>query len=934
MTISLRWTASLLAATMLHGIAGANEEPVYAPPPAWVENPDKPLPAGKPPRGKVVLLNEVQSRIDAGKLEIFSDAAYYAASAEMLGQLGTLSLAWQPDRQDLVVHRMQILRDGVPIDLLANGKRLTILRREQSLEQNSLDGMLTATLPVEGLQVGDIVRFAISHVQTNPTLPMHGEIEQYLPTAEQQVAPASYRVIWPQSLPVKWRARGEKVEVREAETNGMREVRITIPVAKQSEKPDDAPARYGTPPSVQFSSIAGWGDLSHLHAPAYSTDGAIAPNSPLATERDRIARSSTDPLLRMTAALQLVQREVRYLYNGLGTGNYDPQTPADTWQLRSGDCKAKTKLLLALLRDLGIGAEAVLVHSALGDTLPERLPALGVFNHVIVRARIGDRDYWLDGTTSGANADNIVDVPPFRFGLPLIADGGDLVALPERAPSEGALAVELTYDQSYGIVYPPLVGVRVAIRGDAAAMVKTMQGQASDEQLEELVGSVVAPISGEGRLITYKIDTDTDGIVTISAQTLGNMFWDRSEGAPVHLLGGPLAAFTFSPDRSRAAWKDIPVRRDAAHYQVVRNFKLPGGGGDFEIDGASDLDIEVGGMRLARTTACADGIISLRETQSAAAGEIGPAALPAARSNAALVGERPIRFKAKPGYRSRWQEILATRDSKALTPLLAAYQALIDKDPEDAGNFVNRAGFYRGIFRDDLALADYDRALAIEDDAETRSYRASTLQRLNRSEEALADLEAALLEKPGDSGLLTEKAETLRRMGRYDDAVALVDEKIGQGGKERIEWLALKAEIIGYSGAADQALTIADEAVTLEPDNPDALNIRCWMKALLNRDNETALADCNRAASLADDPTDILDSRALVHYRAGRLADALADYDSVLLRNPGHSYSLFMRALIYQQQGRKTDAQRDLAGARMLNPWLDRDFATWGLKLR
>lgn len=923
----------LFAASMLGGAARANEEPVYAPPPAWVENAEKTLPAGKPARGKLLLLNEVEARIDAGKLEVFSDTAYHVASAELLGQLGTLNLQWQPDRQDLIIHRLQIVRDGNAIDLLAGGKRLTILRREQSLEQNALDGMLTATMPVEGLRVGDIVRFATSHIQSNPTLPMHGEAEQFLPVADQQPAPTAYRVIWPATLPVKWRVRGDKVEVREASSSGMNEVRISVPVAKQPEKPGDAPARYTVPPLVQFSSIGAWTDLSQLHAPAYRTDGAIAPGSPLAAARDRIARASSNPLDRMTAALQLVQREVRYLYNGLGTGNYDPQAPGDTWQLRSGDCKAKTKLLLALLRDLGINADAVLVHSTLGDALPERLPALGVFDHVIVRARIGGTDYWLDGTTAGATGANIADVPPFRMGLPLVMDGSDLVALPERAPSTSDFAIELSYDQSYGIVYPPLVDARVLFRGAAAVGLKTFQEQASDEQLDDMVQGLVAPMGGEGRVVHYSLAADaSDGSVSIVAHMLGNMFWNRSEGAPTHDPGGPLAAFSFAPDRSRTAWKDIPVRRDAMRSQMVRHYKLPGGGKDFEIDGALALDIDVAGTALERSVTRTGGMISVHESQSAAAGEIGPAAWAAARSAAAQANERPIRFKAKPGYASRWQEIVATRDSKALAPLLAAYQALIDKDPEDADNFANRAGFYRGIFRDELALADYDRALAIEANADTRRYRASTLLRLNRSEEALAELDAALAEKPGDDDLVVEKAETLRRMARYDDAIALVDEKIGQSGNEQVRWLALKAEIAGYAGQADQSLSLTDEAVELEPDSADALNIRCWMKGLLDRDNANALADCNRAAALASDPIDILDSRALVHFRAGRIADALADYDAVLLRNPGHSGSLFMRALIYQQQGRKADAQRDLAGARMLDPWIDRDLAAWGLK--
>ncbi len=78
-----------------------------------------------------------------------------------------------------------------------------------------------------------------------------------------------------------------------------------------------------------------------------------------------------------------------------------PARADETWQRRFGDCKGKTVLLLALLKELGIQAEPALVSLGGGDGLDERLPSLGAFNHVIVRATIGGKVYWLDGTRTG-----------------------------------------------------------------------------------------------------------------------------------------------------------------------------------------------------------------------------------------------------------------------------------------------------------------------------------------------------------------------------------------------------------------------------------------------------------------------------------------------------------------------------------------------------
>lgn len=106
-----------------------------------------------------------------------------------------------------------------------------------------------------------------------------------------------------------------------------------------------------------------------------------------------------------------MQDKISYLANGMAGGNYLPQSPQETWDYRYGDCKAKTYLLLAMLRDLGIDGEAALVRSNGGDAVAELLPMASSFDHVIVRARIAGRNYWLDGTSAGTRLANVDEVP-------------------------------------------------------------------------------------------------------------------------------------------------------------------------------------------------------------------------------------------------------------------------------------------------------------------------------------------------------------------------------------------------------------------------------------------------------------------------------------------------------------------------------------------
>jgi len=126
-------------------------------------------------------------------------------------------------------------------------------------------------------------------------------------------------------------------------------------------------------------------------------------------------------------ALALVQEQIRYLFLGMDDGGYVPAAADLTWSRRFGDCKGKTALLLALLRELKVEAEPALVNLGGGDGMNERLPSVAAFNHVIVRATIDGQVYWLDGTRTGDRAGiDELRPPPHRWALPVRARGAEL----------------------------------------------------------------------------------------------------------------------------------------------------------------------------------------------------------------------------------------------------------------------------------------------------------------------------------------------------------------------------------------------------------------------------------------------------------------------------------------------------------------------------
>ncbi len=216
----------------------------------------------------------------------------------------------------------------------------------------------------------------LSYSTTEKDATLKGNVQAFalLPTEPLRIQFARSRLIWPQDVDIRWKANIGGAQPAVTTAGGYRELTIALPLAKPAEMPADAPARFRRPPMLEATSFDSWNTISKVMAPLYATDGLVAAGSPLAGEIAKIKAAETDPLKRTALALQLVQGKIRYLFKGMEGGNYVPQTPTQTWNLRYGDCKAKTLLLLAILHELGIEAEPVLASSQLGDLLQDRLP--------------------------------------------------------------------------------------------------------------------------------------------------------------------------------------------------------------------------------------------------------------------------------------------------------------------------------------------------------------------------------------------------------------------------------------------------------------------------------------------------------------------------------------------------------------------------------
>jgi tetratricopeptide (TPR) repeat protein len=826
-----------------------------------------------------------------------------------------------------------IIRGTERIDVLKGKQRFTVLRREQMLERAFMSGQLSATMSVEGLRVGDVLYMSYSITQKDPVF--KGGLQTVMPILPEQIRVGFGRVrlLWPSGMDLRWRAYAKDPVVQTSEANGYRELNLALPLPKQPEIPGDAPMRYQRPPILEATNFTGWGAVVANMAPLYRTEGTIKPGSPLAAEVAKIAAATTDPRLRTAMALQLVQDKVRYLFRGMDDGNYVPQTPALTWEVRYGDCKAKTLILVAMLRALGIDAEAALTSMSAGDLLPQRLPMPGAFDHVIARVTIGSETLWLDGTANDARLADLGDVPQFRYALPLHEGVTELVPLPVRANARPDADVTIEIDQRAGIGFTAPFTVTAKMRGGMTGMLRMASGSLGAEQLDNMIDASLAPYVFGGTIIERSMAYDeANGLTTFTASGFVDMAW-AADGdnfkVPLDTLLGDMS---FTPDRARAAWKEIPVSTGELSNKRVRVIlRLPNDGLGFKLEGDQTLPPAMAGMQLSRTTSLTGGVVTIEDRVITGAGEIAPADIPAARQQVARAKTRVLKASAPADYPATWQVVEDARAAKAFDPLLALYARRIALKPDEVDSYMYRATFLTGIYDRKGALADWDKAIELAPTAELYVIRADARFALGDDAGAIADARAALELDPGSVGAVRTLANTLAATGKLDEALALVGERVDVGGKDKNSFVMLQAQLLGQNGRAAEGIALLDAAIAEKPRDEALLNSRCWVKGTANVDLEGALKDCNLSIQLSDTPANVIDSRGMVFYRMGKFELAKSDFAEAIQQNPYLAGSYFMRGVIRRQQGDQYGSE-DLDAARMIDPQIGREYARYGIK--
>jgi hypothetical protein len=562
----------LLAAALAAGPAhAANDQIVRGPVPDWVV-PSELMPVPEDGGGSVFMRRQ-DSWVH---LDGNGESHYLGYRTRILHenalQLGNLAIGWNPSAGAPTVHTVRVHRDGQTIDVL-EGASFEILRREDQLEAAKLDGILTAVLRIPDLRVGDELEVALTTRVKDPTL---GSNDSGLLVLMPEPPPGRFH------LGLSW-VEGQQPQLKMAPDMAAsvqrrgRAVQFRFDNPPLLAAPKDAPARYGWQRVVEYSDFPDWAAVSRHFAPLYAKAARLEDDSPLKAEARRIAAAHATPLARASAALKLVQQQLRYIYVGLNNGNLTPATADESWQRRYGDCKGKTALLLALLAELGIKAEPVLVNSSGGDDgLNERLPGPTLFDHVLVRAHIDGSVYWMDGTLPPVATPGIEPVMPYRWTLPITAQGSALESH-EWRPFDKPQEITLhEIDARAGFDQPAKITRTTITRGIAGLAQHVHFSSISPAQLlrsmqQNAVGDTWQTIED----VKWRYDEKAKaGVLTISGT--GMVDWD-DDGDGARSLALPGGGFSPPDRRVRPADQDqnLPYYNEPSFDCHVTTVRLP-----------------------------------------------------------------------------------------------------------------------------------------------------------------------------------------------------------------------------------------------------------------------------------------------------------------------------------------------------------------------
>ena len=369
---------------------------------------------------QVVLLIDRQFRVLGN--ERHERIARCLKTGQAVQEAAQWRLDFDPATQRVLIHSIAVRRAGQCLEQ-ADAGRLRFLQREENLDRFVVDGRVTVVLLVEDVRVGDILDVSYT-VQTTPRLLRENFWMFTVVPAQVPLRAFHVSVRYPTSRPIKWKHSEDEFAPSFKKIEDESEWHWQLSEVRPREIELGVPSSHFVNPWFQVSDCESWAQVATGVCAAW-TENFDEPE--FVEAANQIAAGATTTAECVNRALVFVQDEIRYLSLTSVLGGQIPASPGVVLRRRFGDCKDKAFLAVHLLRRLGVSARAVLVSSALRQTVDRMLPMPDAFDHVVVEYDLSGKRRWVDVTLPMQGGSALTRaVSDFRTGLPVSAGTTEL----------------------------------------------------------------------------------------------------------------------------------------------------------------------------------------------------------------------------------------------------------------------------------------------------------------------------------------------------------------------------------------------------------------------------------------------------------------------------------------------------------------------------
>jgi len=244
--------------------------------------------------------------------------------------------------------------------------------------------------------------------------------------------------------------------------------------------------------------------------------------------------------------------------------------------------------------------------------------------------------------------------------------------------------------------------------------------------------------------------------------------------------------------------------------------------------------------------------------------------------------------------------------------------------PQKPLAILSLADYYEKIADSEKAIEVYG---SISKDSPLRNnadiHRALNLDDLERTDEAIAALDAVIEQNPDDSEAIIALGNILRGRERFSEAADVYTRAIDRIATPTArDWALFYFRGMCYERAKRWPLAELDlqKALELNPDQPHVLNYLgySWVDQGLHLDE--AMDMIARAVELRPNDGYIVDSLGWAHYRLGQYDDAVRELERAVELKPEDPIINDHLGDAYWKVGRKLEAQFQWSHARDLDP--------------